>query len=130
MIPREAPVKMSEEFANLSDLEIIALIHRANEELTRRKEAHRENLRADIAQKLKNAGLDLADLFPEIEGKPVKEKKPTERATKTVAAKYRNPVSGDTWSGRGAHPPQWVKSILMERGWTIEDFKSSDEFLA
>ncbi len=121
---------MSDEFANLSDLEILSLIHRANEELSRRREAHRENLRADIEQKLKNAGLDLADLFPEMDGKPVKEKKPAERAAKTVAAKYRNAASGDTWSGRGAHPPQWVKSILIERGWTIEDFKGSDEFLA
>lgn len=121
---------MSDEFASLSDLEILALVHRANEELARRKAAHRENLRADIEQKLKNAGLGLTDLFPEIDGKPVKEKKAAERPLRTVAAKYRNAVSGDTWSGRGAHPPQWVKSILIERGWTIEDFKGSDEFLA
>jgi DNA-binding protein H-NS len=122
---------MSDEFASLSDLEVLSLIHRANEELARRKEAHRENLRADIEQKLRNAGLDLTDLFPEIEGKPAREKKSAERAnSKAVAAKYRNAASGDTWSGRGAHPPQWVKSILIERGWSIEEFKASDEFLA
>ncbi len=121
---------MNDEFEGLSDLEIISLIHRANEELARRKATHRENLRADIEQKLRDAGLGLVDLFPEVEGKPVKEKKSAERPAKTVAAKYRNAVSGDTWSGRGAHPPQWVKSILIERGWTIEDFKGSDEFLA
>ncbi len=121
---------MSQEFSDLSDLEILSLIHRAKEELARRKESHRENLRADIEQKLKNAGLELNDLFPEIEGKPAKEKRPAERAPRIVAAKYRNAASGDTWSGRGAHPPAWVKTILVERGWTIEEFKQSDEFVA
>ncbi|MGJ0506856.1 MAG: H-NS family nucleoid-associated regulatory protein [Methylocystis sp.] len=123
---------MSDEFANLSDLEIMSLIHRANEELARRKDAQRETLRADIEQKLRTAGLDLADLFPELDGKsssPVASKT-AERAPRATAPKYRNHVSGDTWSGRGAHPPQWVKSILMERGWTIEEFKASTEFLA
>lgn len=122
---------MSDEFANLSDLEVVSLIHRANEELTRRKAAHKETLRADFEQKLKKAGLDLSDLFPELGGKAAApEPKSGERAARAVPPKYKNHVSGDSWSGRGAHPPQWVKSILVERGWTIEDFKTSEEFLA
>ena len=32
---------MTGEFANLSDLEILSLIHRAQEELTRRKESQK-----------------------------------------------------------------------------------------
>lgn len=121
---------MSDEFASLTDLEILSLIHRANDELARRKTVHRETLRADIEQKLKNAGLDLADLFPEVEGKAGKEPKTVDRGSKAVVAKYRNHVSGDTWSGRGAHPPHWVKAIMVERGWTIDEFKASDEFQA
>jgi DNA-binding protein H-NS len=121
---------MAQEFSNLTDLEILSLIHRANEELARRKQAHRKTLRADIEEKLKTAGLDLADLFPEIDGKPARAQKPAERAPRSVAAKYRNAASGDAWSGRGAHPPAWVKTILIERGWTIDDFKQSDEFQA
>ena len=60
----------------------------------------------------------------------MREKKPAERASRSVVAKYRNAASGDAWSGRGAHPPAWVKTILIERGWTIEEFKQSDEFQA
>lgn len=129
MTSLEKPQKMSDEFAQLSDLEIASLIHRATEELARRRRAYKETLRADIEQKLKNAGLDLADLFPELEGSAA-EAKAEDRAPRVIAPKYKNHVSGDTWSGRGAHPPQWVKSILIERGWTIEEFKASEEFLA
>jgi DNA-binding protein H-NS len=124
---------MSDEFANLSDLEIVSLIHRANEELARRKEMHKETLKADIEQKLKKAGLDLSDLFPELgerDDAAGADGKASERATRPVPAKYKNHVSGDSWSGRGARPPQWVRSILAERGWTIEEFKASEEFQA
>jgi DNA-binding protein H-NS len=37
-----------------------------------------------------------------------------------VAAKYRNPATGDTWSGRGLKP-NWLKAAL-EGGRKIEDF--------
>lgn len=32
---------------------------------------------------------------------------PTSKARKTVAAKYRNPTTGDTWTGRGK-APKWI----------------------
>jgi DNA-binding protein H-NS len=121
---------MSGEFANLSDLELVALVHRANEELARRRDAQRETLRAEIQQKLKSAGLDLADLFPEVEGRAEKDGKASGGAPRTILAKYKNHASGESWSGRGPHPPQWVKSIMMERGWSLEEFKASEEFLA
>jgi DNA-binding protein H-NS len=38
-----------------------------------------------------------------------------------VAAKYRDPVSGSTWSGRGIQP-KWMKSALAEG-------KNKDDFL-
>jgi DNA-binding protein H-NS len=124
---------MSDEFANLSDLEIVSLIHRANEELVCRKEMHKETLKADIEQKLRKAGLDLADLFPELgdrDDAAGPDGKASARATRPVPAKYKNHASGDSWSGRGARPPQWVRSILAVRGWTIEQFKASEEFQA
>jgi DNA-binding protein H-NS len=37
-----------------------------------------------------------------------------------VAAKYRNPATGDTWSGRGLKP-NWLKAAL-EGGRKIDDF--------
>ena len=38
----------------------------------------------------------------------------------TVAAKYRNRSTGDTWSGRGLQP-KWLKAAL-ENGGKLEDF--------
>ena len=120
---------MSDEFVKLSDLEVLSLIERAKFELARRKEADKEKLRAEIEAKLKNAGLDLGDLFET-------ERKSTRGAGKSkdndgqsaVAPKYKNHVSGETWSGRGRAPKR-VATILQEREWTVEEFKQSDEFL-
>jgi DNA-binding protein H-NS len=42
------------------------------------------------------------------------------RTGKTVAAKYRHPSTGDTWSGRGLKP-KWLTAAL-EGGAKIEDF--------
>jgi DNA-binding protein H-NS len=119
---------MSDEFARLSETELLSLIHRAQKEVERRQNLHKETLKAEIEQKLESLGLDLADLFPEVEGRSSRQGKNAERASRSVVAKFKNHVSGETWSGRGAHPPHWVKSILAERGWTIEEFKTSDEF--
>ncbi len=120
---------MSEEFANLSDAEIKALIERAQIELGVRKHHGKEKVKAEIAEKRAQAGLDFADLFPELGGKKGA-KKGKAVATSEVLAKYKDHVSGDTWSGRGPRPPQWVKSIMSQRGWTLEQFKASEEFLA
>ncbi len=120
---------MSDEFAALSDLEILSLIERAKAELFRRKESGKEQLRAEIEAKLKGAGLELGDLF-------VSERKKTSRSDvskerngqRSVAPKFKNPVSGEMWSGRG-RSPKWVDAILRERQWTVEEFRQADEFL-
>src|SRR5512139_751116 len=64
---RREPV--SEEFADKSDLELQALIGRAEHELQRRKLVSKEKLKEEIEEKLRNAGLDLGDLFPEAGGR-------------------------------------------------------------
>ena len=120
---------MSDEFANLSVPEIQSLIERAHVEIDRRKEAGLEFLKAEIAEKLRNAGLDFGDLFPDA-AKKVRTKARADGEKREVAAKFKNPVTGDTWSGRGARPPRWVLMIMSERRWSIEEFKQSDEFLA
>jgi DNA-binding protein H-NS len=113
----------------LSDLEILSLIERAKAELDRRKEDKKEQLRAEIEAKLKSAGLDLGDLF-ESERKNTRGagKSKEDDGQKTVVAKYKNHVTGETWSGRG-RAPKWVVATLQERDWTVEEFKQSDEFL-
>ncbi len=42
------------------------------------------------------------------------------KAMGKVAAKYRNPATGDTWSGRGLKP-NWLRAAL-DAGRKIEDF--------
>ncbi len=119
---------MSDEFKGLSELEIQALIGRAEHELQRRRLASKETLRLEIEEKLRATGLDLADLFPEAGGKVLKQRQASDR--KPVKPKYRDPVSQEEWSGKGARPPRWVLSILSQRGWTLEDFKKSGEYEA
>ena len=46
---------------------------------------------------------------------------PSESARRPVAPKYRNPETGDTWTGRGLKP-KWLQQALAEG-------KSLDEFL-
>ena len=120
---------MSDEFADKSDLEIQALIGRAEHELHRRKLVSKEKLKEEIEEKLKANGLDLGDLFPEAGSKGRKARAISETGeARPVKAKYRDPVSQETWSGRGARPPLWVKRIMAERGWTLDEFKRSGEY--
>jgi len=48
-------------------------------------------------------GLTAADIF----GGSVRSAKSGEKKTSKVAAKYRDPISGKTWSGRGL-APKWL----------------------
>ena len=106
--------------------ELTALIERAHEEIKHRKVSAKDKLKQEIEEKLKHSGLDLADLFPGAGKKSKKSKQDGE--SKPAPVKYRDPVSEGTWSGRGARPPAWVKSIMSERRWTLEEFKASGEY--
>jgi DNA-binding protein H-NS len=79
-------------------------------------DAQREERGAAIAKVkalMAEYGLSLADLGTRSAAAPRK-------ASGKVAAKYRNPATGDTWSGRGLKP-NWLKAAL-ESGRKIEDF--------
>ena len=106
--------------------EIAAHIERAKDEIKQRKVSAKDKLKQEIEEKLKNSGLDLTDLFPGTGIKIRKSKQDSD--SKPAPIKYRDPVSQGTWSGRGAHPPHWVKSIMSERRWSLEQFKSSGEY--
>jgi DNA-binding protein H-NS len=118
---------VSDEFSHLSELELLSLIGRAEQELELRKSTSKDKLKQEIEEKLKSAGLDIGELFPEAAGKR-KRKSAESGEGKPVPAKYRDPVSQETWSGRGARPPLWVKRIMAERGWTLDEFKKSGEY--
>jgi DNA-binding protein H-NS len=120
---------VSDEFTDKSELEIQALIGRAEHELQRRKLVSKEKLKEEIEEKLRASGLYLGDLFPEVGSKGRKARATSETGeAQPVKAKYRDPVSQETWSGRGARPPLRVKRIMAERGWTLDEFKQSGEY--
>ena len=66
---------------------------------------------AEIQAKMKEYGITLADLKGGA-------KKPKARGA--VAAKYRNPATGDSWSGRG-RAPKWLTDELA-KGRTRDEF--------
>ena len=66
-------------------------------------------------------GLTLADIGSASAAKPAAVAKTiTKAAGSKVAAKYRNPATGDTWSGRGLKP-KWMTAALAN-GASISDF--------
>ncbi|KGH23008.1 H-NS family nucleoid-associated regulatory protein [Comamonas thiooxydans] len=66
--------------------------------------AARESELADAVAKVRSIvsefGLTADDVFPPA-------KRGNARTGEKVAAKYRDPVSGQTWTGRGK-PPKWI----------------------
>ena len=68
---------------------------------------------AEIQAKMKEYGITLADL----KGGAKKAK-----TRGVVAAKYRNPVTGESWSGRG-RAPRWLADELAKG-------RTKDSFLA
>lgn len=41
-----------------------------------------------------------------------------------LTAKYRHPVSGETWDGIGSQPP-WLRDALIRQGYTVEELRAS-----
>ena len=61
------------------------------------------NAIAQVKSLVEAHGLTAADVF----GTTTRRAKSSEKVTNKVAAKYRDPVSGKTWSGRGL-APKWL----------------------
>lgn len=81
-------------------------------------DAQREQRAQAIAQVralMAEHGLTLADLGSRAAASPRK------AGSGKVAPKFRNPATGDTWSGRGLQP-NWLKSALAG-GAKLEDFR-------
>lgn len=67
---------------------------------------------ADIRSKMQEYGITGADLSTGL-------KKQSTKTPTTVKPKYRNPATGETWSGRGK-PPKWIAGKGKEQ-FLIED---------
>lgn len=64
-------------------------------------------------------GITLSDLGTKA-GRPPKAASPSTAPTRKVAPKYRDPSTGETWSGRGLKP-KWLVAAI-ESGRTLQDF--------
>ncbi|MCE2690459.1 MAG: H-NS histone family protein [Rubrivivax sp.] len=83
-------------------------------------DAQREERASAIAQVrslMAQHGLTVADLASRSASAP---RAATGKAVSKVAAKYRDAVTGNTWSGRGLKP-NWLKAAL-DGGKTLADF--------
>jgi len=97
----------------LSPKELQALIAGANAQM---QEAHANQVRTvreKIDAVLKSASLSINEVYPTRGGKKASGKKGV------VAPKYRNPETGETWSGRGRQPV-WFAKALKKSGVTAE----------
>ena len=73
--------------------------------------------RADAIARVRALMAEYGLSAAEIAGKAPAPRKPEGRR---IAPKYRNPETGETWSGRGLQP-RWLKAAL-ESGRKISDF--------
>lgn len=71
---------------------------------------------AKVRALMSEYGLTLADLGP---GRPAAA--PRKAGGGSVAAKFRHPQTGETWSGRGLQP-KWLKAALAA-GAQLDDFR-------
>lgn len=84
----------------------------AIEELIERKKREaKQELVARLREEAQDAGFDINELFGVVKGKGGKAKAP---------AKYRDPESGLTWSGRG-RKPNWLVAYEVD-GRDVEEF--------
>jgi DNA-binding protein H-NS len=93
--------------------EILALKIRVDQELAGRGDAELHALKEKLILIANAQGISLIDLFG---GRPGRK----EKKKRVVRAKYRDPETGDEWSGRGK-APLWMQSKL-EAGAAKEDF--------
>jgi DNA-binding protein H-NS len=98
--------------ASLKDL--LAQKEALERQIAQTQKADRENAISRVRTLMSEYGLSVSDLA----GKRAP-KSGVKKGNK-VAPKYRNPATGDTWSGRGLQP-NWLKAQLAA-GRKITDF--------
>jgi DNA-binding protein H-NS len=80
--------------------------------------------RADAIAKVKGLmaeyGLTAADIVGKTGPAPRNTSAPSSNSGRKVAPKYRNPATGETWTGRGLQP-NWLKTALAS-GKQLSDF--------
>jgi DNA-binding protein H-NS len=94
---------------NLSDDELALLAVEAPRELERRHAKRETELLAFFREQAMVLGIPLARLRAALGGKTAAQARTTGGdGRSTVVAKYKNPATGETWTGRGK-PPPWIE---------------------
>ncbi len=95
------------------------LLHHVTGHKRDKLEEAKATLRAEVERKAAELGISAGDLFAH-----AGQRAPTEQRTRgrrsrggvagaKLAAKYRDPETGETWSGRG-RPPRWLAAREAE----------------
>jgi len=117
----------------LSAAQLNKIIDETQAELTRRKNVDAATV--EIRSVLKKYKIDFQDIDLNIitrtSGKSGSKKRTKMIKSRdqrgTVKAKYKDPNSAATWTGRG-RTPSWVQGICQNEGIDIDGFKKDDRF--
>jgi len=117
----------------LSAAQLNKIIDETQAELTRRKNVDAATV--EIRSVLKKYKIDFQDIDLNIitrtSGKSSSKKRTKMIKSRdqrgTVKAKYKDPNSAATWTGRG-RTPSWVQGICQNEGIDIDGFKKDDRF--
>jgi DNA-binding protein H-NS len=125
--PGKVPPDLLASLDALAVPELDALIAAARERREAKRETGRRELLEEVKAKAEALGLPLSALF---EGavpsrRPAGRERPSRKGTRPpVRPKYRNPETGETWSGRGS-APKWLRQ-LEEQGRGREEFAAEE----
>lgn len=95
--------------------DLLAQRAQLEEQIAQTQTKERANAVAQVKALMDEYGLTIADLGSGRLGRPGKLKQ------STVAAKFRNSATGETWSGRGLQP-KWLKAAIAS-GAALDDFR-------
>ena len=110
------------DLANFSKKQLDSLASDAQTEIVSRERTRRSDLRRSLEDEIKANGYRLSDLFPELA-------KPTKVRRASGPVRFRDPQCAQhTWTGIG-RAPNWIRSILDERGITLAQFRALPMYL-
>jgi DNA-binding protein H-NS len=98
--------------------ELLAQKADLEQRIAEQQRAEREQAIAQVRQLMAQYGLTAADIGGT--PRPQSLRSMAAKPASKVAAKYRDPATGATWSGRGLQP-KWLKSALAA-GRSLSDF--------
>jgi DNA-binding protein H-NS len=82
--------------------------------------AERQSVISQIKSLMSEHGISAADLASGKSGRQARSASTDSASPRKVAPKYRDPETGETWSGRGLKP-KWLAAAI-ESGRTLEEF--------